>query len=110
VASVETSQPAPQEPTDLERTFQELSRQWREETAHFSSQTQMALHPAYQRIIGLGPGVLPLIFRELECRPDFWFWALRAITGENPVCPEDAGKVRKMTEAWLAFARERGYL
>ena len=97
-------------PTDLEQTFQELTRQWQEETAHLSSQTQMAMHPAYQRIIGLGPVALPLIFRELERRPNFWFWALRALTGENPVRPEDVGKVRKMTDAWLAFARERGYL
>ena len=99
-----------QSPMDLEQTFQALSRQWQEETAHLSSQTQMAVHPAYQRIIGLGPVALPLIFRELERKPNFWFWALRAITGENPVRPEDVGKVRKMTETWLAFARERGYL
>jgi hypothetical protein len=109
MATVETTPSAPQDSRDLAQAFQELARQWREETAHFSSQTQMAMHPAYQRIIGLGPGVLPLIFRELERSPDFWFWALRAITRENPVGPEDAGKVRKMTEAWLAFARERGY-
>jgi hypothetical protein len=96
--------------TDLEQTFQELTRQWQEETAHLSSQTQMAMHPAYQRIIGLGPAALPLIFRELERRPNFWFWALRALTGENPVRPDDVGKVRKMAKAWLAFARERGYV
>jgi hypothetical protein len=96
--------------TDIEQAFQELAGQWQEETAHLSSQTQIAMHPAYQRIIGLGPVALPLIFRDLERKSNFWFWALRALTGENPVKSEDQGRVGRMTEAWLAFGRERGYL
>jgi hypothetical protein len=38
-----------------------------------------------------------------------WFWALREITGENPVAPEDRGYVDRMIQAWLAWGRERGY-
>ncbi|MGI8551555.1 MAG: hypothetical protein ACR2PL_12350 [Dehalococcoidia bacterium] len=97
-------------PAELEPLFARLVEQWREETAVSSSVTQKALHPAYQRIIGLGPAALPLIFREMERRPSHWFWALRAITGENPVRPEDVGDLSKMTEAWLTFAREHGHL
>ncbi|WP_333155627.1 hypothetical protein [Microcoleus sp. SVA1_A1] len=39
----------------------------------------------YQRIIGMGQPVVPLIFRDLEQKSDYWFWALRAITsrGDN---------------------------
>jgi hypothetical protein len=88
----------------------ELANRWRDETALLSSVTKIAIHPAYQRMIGMGLAALPLIFRELERRPSHWFWALRAITGENPVRPEDAGNLGKMTKAWLAFAREHGYL
>jgi hypothetical protein len=110
MAGVHTTDSPISPQTDLELTFQELAGQWQEETAHLSSQTQIALHPAYQRIIGLGPVVLPLIFRDLERKRSFWFWALRALTGENPVRSEDQGRVRQMTEAWLTFGRERGYL
>jgi hypothetical protein len=64
----------------------------------------MAMHPSYQRIIGLGPAALPLIFNELAREPDHWFWALKAITGEDPVPPSARGKLRKMTELWLQWA------
>lgn len=73
-----------------------------------SSSTEKVMHPAYQRIIGLGPAVIPLVLRDLEQQGGHWFWALRALTGENPVKPEDAGQVRKMTESWLEWGRQRG--
>jgi hypothetical protein len=110
MACVRTPQPPIEPPAELERLFDGLVKRWREETGAYSSVTQMAMHPAYQRIITMGPAALPLIFRELERRPGHWFWALRAITGENPVRREDAGDIGKMTEAWLAFARDHGYL
>jgi hypothetical protein len=110
MTSIRVPPSAGEQPSEAEQLFARLVEQWREETAVFSSITQKVLHPAYQRIIGLGPAALPLIFRELERRPAHWFWALRAITGEDPVRPEDAGDLGKMAHAWLNFARERGYL
>jgi hypothetical protein len=96
--------------TELEATFRNLVDQWHRDTDHYSSQTQKAMHPGYQRIIGMGPAALPLIFRELEANSGHWFWALRAITGDDPTCPADSGKIEKMGEGWLAYGRERGYL
>jgi hypothetical protein len=58
----------------------------------------------------MGPEVLPILFKELRDAPDHWFWALQAITEEDPTRPEDAGDVQKMRESWLAWAKERGYL
>jgi hypothetical protein len=91
-------------------TFAELASTWRSETGHLSSITQKAIHPAYQRIIGMGERALPLILRELQARRGHWFWALHAITGEDPVPPEDAGDVDKMRDAWLELGRIRGWL
>jgi hypothetical protein len=98
------------DPEALAQTFRALADRWRQETLVTSSTTDMVLHPAYQRIIGLGPAVLPLLFHELQERPGHWFWALAAITGANPVSAEDAGHVPKMREAWLALGRQWGYL
>ena len=56
-----------------------------------------------------GPAVLPLLLRELQERPDHWFWALRAITGEDPVATEDRGKLDAMTAAWLRWAEKHAY-
>jgi hypothetical protein len=56
----------------------------------------------------MGTAVVPHLLRELERRPDHWFWALTAITGADPVKPEDRGKLRKMTDAWLRWGKEQG--
>lgn len=99
-----------QKTTALEMEFQELAAKWQEETWFSSSIIDMAMNQNYQRIIGKGMDVVPLILRELEREPDHWFWALSAITGENPITEEDAGDLEKMTEAWLALGKERGWI
>ena len=88
--------------------FQALAETWRREVQFLSSVTEMVLHSAYQRIIGMGVAVVPHLLRELERRPDHWFWALTSITGADPVKPEDRGKLRKMTDAWLRWGKEQG--
>jgi hypothetical protein len=90
--------------------FRHHSETWLRETAHISSATELVLHPSYQRIIGLGPAVLPLLLRDLVQQPKDWFWALNAITGENPIPLEDAGNIRRMTDAWIQWGREHGYI
>jgi hypothetical protein len=69
----------------------------------------MALHPAYQQIVGMGRSALPFLFRELKQRPDHWFWALRAITGENPVSSEHRGNIINMARDWLEWAGQKGF-
>jgi hypothetical protein len=87
--------------------FETLARQWQDETAVLSSTTKRIMHPAYQAIIGLGPDVVPILIEELRARPNYWFWALKAITGDDPVPPQDRGNLNKMAEAWINWA-ERG--
>lgn len=89
--------------------FRALADRWQEETAHSSSMTQMVLHPAYQQIIGKGPAALPFIFKELAERPHHWFWALQAITGEDPIPAESRGILPEMAQSWLEWGSERGY-
>lgn len=100
----------PSSESSLTHRFQSLTATWRRETALRSSVTAVAMHPAYQQIIGLGEPALPLIFRELRREPDHWFWALQAITGENPIPEENAGDLEAMTIDWLAWAKTHGYL
>ena len=92
----------------LRRTFQDLAETWRRETAFLSFMRQRAMHPAYQRIIGMGWVAVPLILGELARRPDHWLWALRAITGEEPAA--DAPNFQGAVNAWLRWGRERGLL
>ena len=89
----------------LRARFDELAAEWAQETRFQSSTTAIAIHPAYQRIIGMGPAALPFILDRLSQRTEQWFWALGAITGEDPTDPADSGKVEAMSEAWLRWGR-----
>ena len=94
----------------LEQKFRLLAEQWRRETGMLSSISRMAMHPDYQRIIGMGERAISPILRELRRRPDHWFWALNAITGENPVPAASEGNIRQMAEAWVQWGHGRGYI
>ena len=91
----------------LRVAFEELAQTWTAETGHISSPVRLMEHPAYRQIIGFGPAVLPLLLKDLAENRRFWFPALNAITGDNPVPDNAAGDVARMIEAWLAWGRDR---
>ena len=90
--------------------FKRLVDRWRKETVFQSSAHQMATHPSYQEVIGMGKDAIPYLLQELERNPDHWFWALRSITGIDPVRQEDRGNVRAMTDAWREWGRLEGHI
>jgi len=100
----------PQPEDELKRRFNALAAEWKEATQYQSSPTSIAMHPAYQRIIGMGPKALPWILREVTESGGFWFWALQAITGVDPVKPEDRGRISAMRRAWKDWADAQGYI
>jgi hypothetical protein len=93
-----------------EQRFRQLAEIWKKDTLYLSSVAKKAMHPAYQGIIGLGETAVPWILEELKKEAGDWFWALTAITGENPVPEASAGKVPEMVAAWLHWGREQGYI
>jgi hypothetical protein len=97
-------------PADIRERFQRLASEWKEQSRYLSNTAQMAMLKPYQRIIGMGWPVVPLILEELQREPDQWFWALEAITGDNPVPPEAAGRVRLMAKAWIEWGTRQGLL
>ena len=94
----------------MEARFHQLVERWREKSKFLSSDSEIAMLPEYQSIIGMGPAVLPLVFRELAAEPDQWFCALAAITGENPVPPSSRGRIEEMQQAWIDWGRTHGHL
>lgn len=93
----------------LSQEFRDLVDQWKADVAHLSSTSDRMLHPAYLKIIGLGPPAVPLLLAELAREPNHWFSALQAITAENPVPVEDRGRIRKMAEDWLKWGETNGF-
>lgn len=96
------------ESQELEQLFRQLVEEWDMETQFLSDLKEVVLHSAYQRIIGLGTQVIPLILREMQQRPSEWFWALRAISRENPA--ESCCGVQQITAAWLKWGEQKGYI
>jgi hypothetical protein len=106
IAQLVADPPAPL--AKIEQRFLEEAGRWDRETAYLSSTPKMVLHDSYQKIIAMGPDVVPYLLRDLEQNRRSWFWALRYLTNANPVPPEDQGNLDKMIAAWLAWARREG--
>jgi hypothetical protein len=94
--------------TALLEEFKSHVEKWKRATLQLSSLTKMIAHPSYMRIIGMGPVILPFLFKQLKERPDHWLVALNSITGTDPA-PIDS-TFEMAVEAWLRWGRERGYL
>ncbi len=53
-AMIHYARPVGRRQETIEERFRRLAKRWRAETAHASLVREMALHPAYQQIIGFG--------------------------------------------------------
>jgi len=56
-----------------------------------------------------GKAAVPLILEKIGSQGGLWFHVLSAITGANPVAPEDRGNVAAMQESWLKWGQYNGY-
>jgi len=57
--------------------------------------------------MNIRPPVIPFLLKDLNQNPLYWLTALRQITQENPVLPEQRGKINQMAQAWLNWGREK---
>lgn len=96
--------------SENEEKFKRLAEDWRKSRGPVSSVTQMAMNPSYQQIVGMGKDALPFILRELNREPDHWFWALKAISGIDPVPENSRGDIEEMAKAWIGWGRKEGYV
>jgi hypothetical protein len=96
--------------SDLEKEFNKLATTWKAQTKGASSLTGMVMSPAYLEIISYGEKMIPFILKDLKNSPSHWFIALRILARTSPVRPEDAGNIKKMSEAWISWGRENGML
>jgi len=81
---------------------------WKKETGGCSLTMRRYAHPAYQSILTLGEGVIPLILRELKKRPDWWFEAMKALAKTDPTKPGD--NFNDAASAWLNWGKRRNLI
>lgn len=93
---------------DLSSRFRVLTSDWKEATRFSSSPEEIAVHPSYQRVIGMGPAALPLILKDLQREPHHWFWALNAIVGYDAA--DQADTLKSAADAWIAWGRRHELL
>ena len=92
-----------------EEHFLQLLSEWRKDTAFQSSPRVITSHSAYQKIIDIGEPALPFIFEDMRKNGGWWYPALRAITGDNPVPRDARGNRTPNDEAWLRWGQDNGY-
>lgn len=92
----------------VKEKFNILKNKWISECRFISSASEIILNMNYQSIIGMGKAVVPILIEELRNSPNQWFFALVAITGENPVPEELNGNMGKMIELWSEWGKKRG--
>ncbi len=88
---------------ELQTIFAGLVKRWHDATGGYSVTTRRYAHSSYQSILALKEDVVPLILREMQERPDCWFEALKALTGENPVAPNSS--FEQATHSWIAWGQ-----
>lgn len=97
-------------PQEVKKEFANLASQWTQDVECMSSTVEMVKHPAYQKIVSMGQVVVPFLLEDLRQNPIYWLPALRQITQQNPVQPEQRGKIKQMAEAWLNWGKQEGYI
>jgi len=107
---VNLTKPSPALKSRVVERFNRLTAEWHETRNPASSVLDICgANFAYQQIIGLGKDAVPLILRELDRSLDHWFWALGAITGENPVAEAHRGRLALMAQDWFTWAKRVGH-
>ncbi len=92
----------------IESVFESLKNSWVRSTRFKNSLSEINDDKSLLSIIDLGPIVVPMILKDLRDSPKHWFYALRVLTGSNPIKKNEAGNLVKMQTAWLSWAAKKG--
>lgn len=90
--------------------FDSLLAEWREQSGLISSADEMSKLDSAIGFVEMGDDAVTWILEELEVCPDCLFFVLRAITLADPVLPAHQGVLSEMTNDWLKWGRDNGYL
>ena len=85
--------------------FEALANEWHAATDHFSVTWRIAIHPAYQKIIGMGESAVPHILGRLRDEGGSWLWALESIARRNVA--EGARDWNETLASWERWAQEK---
>lgn len=90
--------------------FNRIASKIMEDTKYSSRAADIIEHPEHKKLIEAGDVVIKYILQDMQKTPAHWFMTLYLLTGEIVIKEEHRGIVPAMTEDWLAWGRENGYL
>jgi len=96
--------------------YNELATEWKKTRATWRSFSgDLMRDENYSQIVGMGPPVIKFILWDMQAEIDSgrvtdWFYALWAITGENPIPTEAQGKPIEAAKAWIEWGRRTGLI
>jgi hypothetical protein len=90
----------------IEAKFDALAQDWIKHTKG-RSVTEFN-HFSHSQIIGMGPAVIPILLRRLQCGESDWIMALKTITGVKVTTSEMRGNVKAIIEAWISWGKANG--
>lgn len=98
----------------IEEKFNVAARNWKKETSVYSFVSRKITNSNYVNIIGLGvvygEPVIKIILEDLKKGTEFWHYALKKITNDNPVSKGDVNNLQKVREAWLAWGVKKNLI
>jgi hypothetical protein len=93
--------------SELESIFLGLAKNWQSETGAYSLTYRRFANPTYHALLVFAENnkteVIPLVLRELKERPDWWFEALKYLTGKDPT--KKGNNFNEAAKAWLEWGR-----
>jgi hypothetical protein len=92
--------------------FEDASDSLIADTTWTSALSEITTHPKFLDIVSGGDVALKEILQRMKKGETHlqWFPALKRISGDDPVPPEARGKIPLMTEAWLRWGEQKGFL
>lgn len=91
---------------DVKAELKSLVRRMDERLGPASRLTERLFCAEYAAVIGLGPKVVPLLIKDLQRSLQPWFWALKAITREDPARHINPGDFHGIAAAWIAWGKD----
>ncbi len=89
----------------MNEEFEKLADEWERGTMHFSSSRMMKEHPAFQKLVDLGPDIIPLAIERLKREIGiFWFLVLLKLV-DNPPDTAVEGDMREMRRRWVEWEK-----
>lgn len=90
-------------PIDFIGSYYGVVNRWRSETAFSSDPAELFGHPSFQALVDNVEIALPLIMSDLKTAPSNLVFVLEKAFGVTPYAEANAGDLRAMTDAWLAW-------